>query len=131
MMKMNFGIGSDLYVAGRDEDGREFHAELFYLVAEDNSGNRWAHASTFPGCMVEDWNDEDGGSGRAFNDIRPQAQADAQALLARIQAAGGQINLDHWREMRPAYGSAAYIDYGQFDDWMDDQQERQRETGLF
>lgn len=118
-MKMTFGVASDLYLAGRTEDGHDFTAELYYVVAEDARGNRWRHETNFPGADAQ--RDEDGFW--HFGDVRETAQKRAERLLARVERVG-QINPAHWRDMRPAYGSAAYVQYGQFDDWCDEQQER-------
>ena len=105
-------IASDLYYAGRTEDGREYHAEVFYVLAEDKAGNRWSHNARFAGCKVE-FDYEDGIN--RFFDVRPEATAAAERLLARMKAAG-RINLAHWTEARPCYGSSAYEAYGQHDD---------------
>ena len=110
---LTFGIGSDLYCAGRRDDGSEFHAERFYVFAEDARGNRWTHGSQFAGCAVH-WSSEVGCN--FFEDIREEARARAERLLARILAAGGRIDLQHWGESRPVYGSPAYEEYGQWDD---------------
>lgn len=110
--RYTFDVASDLYRAGFSCDGHPFVAECFYVVATDARGNRWAHHATFRGCLVE--RDEEGQA--HFADARPAAQHAAEQLLRRIQAAGGRINLDHWREARPEYGSAAYVAYGQADD---------------
>jgi hypothetical protein len=120
IMKLSFDVGSDLYLAGRTEDGQDFTAELYYVMAEDASGNRWRHETNFPGADAQ--RDEDGYW--HFGDVREAAQRAAEQLLARIERAGGQLDLTHWREARPAYGSAAYVQYGQFDDWCDEQRER-------
>lgn len=109
--KLTFAIASDLYRAGYTDDGQEFIAEVFYVVAENDHGDRWEHTSRFPGCKVDgdEW-------GTGFADIRPEATAKAARLLARIEAAGGRIDLAHWRAGRPVYGSDAYVAYGADDD---------------
>lgn len=116
-------IGSDLYVAGRTEDGHEYTAEVYFVVATNARGDRWRHASSFPGCKTE--SDEEGYT--HFADIREQAQRDAQTLVDRIQSrinAGGALNLQHWHEDRPVYGSSAYVAYGQADDLEHEYRER-------
>ena len=118
--KFFFDVASDLYLAGKTEDGRDFHAELYYVVAEDADGNRWRHETSFRGA---DPVRHDDGFWQ-FGDVRASAQAAAERLVLAIQRKGGAIDLAHWREMRPAYGSAAYVQYGQSDDWAEEQAER-------
>jgi hypothetical protein len=116
-MKLFFSVAADLYLAGRTEDGEDFTAELYYIVAEDERGNRWRHAVNFPGADAQ--RDDDGCW--HFGDVREAAQARAERLLARIERSGCQADNANWREMRPAYGSPAYVEYGQFDDWCEEQ----------
>ena len=114
---LTFAVGSDLYNAGYTEDGTSFIAERYFISATDDNGNRWVHRAQFNGCNVEV---DDEGMNRFF-DIRTEAGARCERLLARIEAAGGAVNLDHWEEARPEYGSVAYQQYGQYNDWMDEQ----------
>lgn len=90
-MKFQFGVRTDVVSLGRHwEDGDEMIGYAGYVVAETENGRRWAHRS-------------------AFVDREPEgAEAKADMLLQRIEATGGQINLDHWDEIDPAYGSDAY-----------------------
>jgi hypothetical protein len=108
---VSFEIGSDLYVAGRTEDGADYTAEVYFITATNARGDRWRHASSFPGCNPV--RDDEGYT--HFADIRAEAQKEANTLMARMQARGA-INLQHWREDRPVYGSSAYVAYGQADD---------------
>lgn len=122
-MKLHFDVASDLYVAGRTEDGRDYTAEIYMVIAEDQRGNRWVHRDMFQGC--EAGHDDEGWP--YFADIRGTAQAAAETLRARIVAAGGAVDLgQYWTATRPAYGSRAYIEYGQYDDWIEEQEENQR-----
>jgi hypothetical protein len=104
-------VDSEAYVAGRDEDGRDFTAERFYVTATDRFGNRWNHEQLFFGCSVEA--NEDGYN--HFIDTRDVAKARANRLADRIQATG-KIDLSFWHTGRPVYGSGAYVSYGQDDD---------------
>jgi hypothetical protein len=123
-MKLHFEICSDLYVAGRNEDGQDFTAEVYFITATDERGNRWRHGHVFPGCRPEVSEDPDGGyCCTHFNDVRNEAMAEAERLLNRIETAG-KVNLDHWREDRPMYGSRACVEYGQYDDWMEERREQ-------
>ena len=116
---VSFEICSDLYVAGRTEDGQDYTAEVYFITATNARGDRWRHASCFPGCAPEQ--DDDGYM--HFADIRATAKEQADALMARM-VARGKINLDDWREDRPVYGSSAYVAYGQADDWEEEERER-------
>jgi len=120
-LALSFSVVSDLYVAGRREDGTDFIAEQYYVVAEDARGNRWSHNAVFNGCRVE-CDDEDYYQ-QYFIDIREEAHARADKLLARIRIAPS-IDMECWEAIRPAYGSLAYQEYGQFDDWMEEQMEQ-------
>lgn len=119
VQNLTFEIASDLYVAGRTEDGFDYTAEVYFITATNARGDRWRFETTFPGC--ETCQDDEGYT--HFGDIRPQAQAQAEKLMARMQARGA-INLQHWREDRPVYGSSAYQAYGAADDWEAEQREK-------
>jgi hypothetical protein len=123
-MALYFDIHSDLYVAGKTEDGQDYTAEVYFVFAEDEHGNRWRHHASFAGCKAVQGECEWDGAFTSFEDIRPEAKAKAERLLKRIHAAGGRINQKYWSEDRPAYGSKAYQDYGMHDDWMEEQRER-------
>ena len=97
-------VACDLYLAGRTEDGEDYHAESYYVVVERLDGHRLAHFKTFPGCIRHE--DQDCGY-VGFQDVREEAKADADNLVAAIEDVGS-INDDHWAEVDPAYGSAYY-----------------------
>jgi hypothetical protein len=103
-MMLEFGIASDLYEAGRQEDGVPFIAEQYYILATDETGRRWRHDAVFNGCSVS--RDDEGFE--RFTDIRTGAVARATMLLNRILASNGAINFECWSETYPVYGSDAY-----------------------
>lgn len=72
----------------RNEDGERVELLAHYVRAEFADGSRVAHERSF------------------------DTEAEAEALVARIEAAGRRINLDHWRSMPPMYGSVAYQNGG-------------------
>jgi hypothetical protein len=125
-MEYQFNVASDIYLAGRTEDGENFTAEVYYVVAEDERGNRWSHFSRFAGAEAS--RDEDGFW--HFADVREAARAEAERLLARVEAAGSPLNFDHWFGMAPAYGSFAYAAYGAADDLAAERAERFDQTGF-
>lgn len=125
-MTYQFQVVSDLYLAGRTEDGEDFTAEVYYVVAEDERGNRWAHVSRFAGAEAS--RDEDGYW--HFADVREASVAEANRLCARIEAAGSPLNFDHWFGMSPAYGSAAYMAHGAADEVQAERRERFDECGF-
>lgn len=103
---ITFQVISDLYVAGRTEDGTDFTAEVYFVGAEHVSGRRWTHRATFPGCQrVTD----DEGFPR-FLDVRAQAMDDAERLKRQIQryVAANGFDAHKWIEAPAAYGSDAY-----------------------
>jgi hypothetical protein len=105
-------VVSDLFNAGRTEDGTPFIAEIFYVVMENAAGRRFRHDATFSG--VEVLVDEYEG-GTYFADRREEATAKAERLAARVNAAiktGRGVDMDLWDEVDPAYGSDEYIGQG-------------------
>ena len=102
---MEFCVVSDLYEAGKKDDGSSYSAEVYYVLAEDDNGIRWKHSVAFRGCEV--CHDEETGE-RYFTDVREAAKAKATHLLARIQTAERDINFDYWIPTYPVYGSPAY-----------------------
>ena len=112
MNKFEASVVTDLYLAGRQDDGVPFHAECFCVQVEAEDGRRWVHALTLKGCRVE-VSEEDGWS--VFIDIRDEVRPVIEALAAKVNArlaAGGKLNKLHWDERSPAYGSEAYINSG-------------------
>lgn len=104
---MQVYFASDLKKFGITEDGHAFIGEVFFVEVENARGDRWRFKTYFNGVKV--LHEEDG---TMFEDKRPEATETCEKLVARIKAAG-TINLEHWNEARAAYGSAAYLDYGQ------------------
>ena len=92
---MEFTLSSYIARVGYNPDMADLHsprgeiyAERWVVWAEKPCGRRWQHERSF------------------------SAQHDAQRLLDRIEAAhrsGRRLNLDHWSEIDPAYGSDAYV----------------------
>ena len=106
---LEIDVVSDLYSAGFTIDGDEYVAERYFIVAQDSAGNRWSLGCF---CGAEKVLQE----GEAFfKDIREEARASADRLLARINDKG-VIDTQFWREDRPVYGSKAYVQYGQAED---------------
>lgn len=98
-------VSADIFVAGYSDDGMPYTAEVFYVQAEAANGQRWDHGVRFPACIAHACEDE---PGQWFENVKAQAEARAERLAARIRAAGMVLDLAHWSEGRPAYGSAAY-----------------------
>jgi hypothetical protein len=113
----NVYINSELKDFGLTEDGESFIAEVYFLTAEDEDGNRWNHFGRFPGARLiagEECN--------YFIDIREESKARVERLLEDVLASGKDINLEYWDATYPVYGSRAYQAwYGAFDDWMEEQ----------
>lgn len=104
---LEFFYASDLKSFGRTEDGEDFIGEVYRVFAEDAKGNRWVHSSQFPSVVrfENEWC-------VGFNDIREESIAACERLIERVKKATS-LNMIWWCETRPAYGSQAYLEYGQ------------------
>ena len=107
MTKFQVAAVSDLFDAGRTNDGEVFAAEVYYVVVENGAGRRWASYDRFYGArrVVDD----EGWVG--FDDLREEASAAVEALAAataQVLATGGKLSFQDWYQIDPAYGSRAY-----------------------
>jgi hypothetical protein len=103
---------SDMYNAGYSCDGHPFIAEQFYVVIENEAGRRFRHTAIFNGTQ-EVVCSESGDS--YFPDLRQEASAKAERLVARVNAAlqsGQFLSPTFWEEIDPAYGSDEYAYQG-------------------
>ncbi len=92
------GVASDVFAAApHPEDGSPREGLRFYVVAEDEAGNRWVHERVFESV------------GRGARDA-VEAQAERLASRVRGALAAGTWSAPgrHWQRSRPAYGSPAY-----------------------
>jgi hypothetical protein len=103
---------SDMYNAGYSCDGRPFIAEQYYVIIENAAGRRFRHTAIFNGTQ-EVVCPESGES--YFPDLRQEASAKAERLVARVNAAlqsGQFLAPTFWEEIDPAYGSDEYVYQG-------------------
>ena len=100
-------VSSDLYRAGTDEDGEDYIAEYYFLMAEAKDGRRWVHRESFEGAEYYEHADEEWGGSYGYRDIREEAEAKAEALLAQVKKAG-VIDLAKWKSTYSAYGSSSH-----------------------
>jgi hypothetical protein len=103
---------SDMYNAGYSCDGRPFIAEQYYVIIENEAGRRFRHTAIFNGTQ-EVVCSESGES--YFPDLRQEASAKAERLVARVNAAlqsGQFLAPTFWEEIDPAYGSDEYVYQG-------------------
>ena len=105
-------VGSDLYQAGRTEDGQFYIAEVYFVEMENEAGRRFRHIATFNGVEVSvcDYSGE-----TYFLDCREEATAKADRLAARVNAAlkaGKGVDMALWDQVDPAYGSDEFIAQG-------------------
>jgi hypothetical protein len=107
-MKYDISVASDLYNAGRDDDGFPFIAELYYVVLQYEDGRIFRHNAVFLGDELG-VDEEDGMT--YHNDVRVEALAKAERLAERVRQAG-KVDFQHWEEIDPAYGSEAYVSQG-------------------
>lgn len=106
----HFDIRDDLFAIQHPEDGSDFLASVFNVVAvEKATGRRFVHNFSFGSAHVV--SDEDG---CYIFSYREEALLRATKLLARIQAADASGSLaspagsQYWTETQPVYGSAEY-----------------------
>lgn len=111
--KFEAGIASDLYDAGRRDDGQPFIAERFFVeLVNVETGRRWRHNLAVNGAILR-YCEETGEP--CFFDVRAQAQARLERLVARVQERleqGGRLDADQWYEVDPVYGSDEYVAQG-------------------
>lgn len=106
-MKLSIGYRDDFYIAGQFE-GDNIIGSKYYVVAQAEDGSQWAHNRSFLSLRQvydSDWGDY------VFMHEKQQAVAAIEKLSLRIQQhlqAGGSIDMQHWYEIDPAYGSEAY-----------------------
>jgi hypothetical protein len=107
---MNFdtSVASDLYQAGYGDDGHPYIAELYYVVIQYQDGRTFRHQSSFAGAKRQ-VDEEDGVV--YFEDVRASALTEAECLAERVRSKGA-VDLQHWDEIDPAYGSEAYVSQG-------------------
>ncbi len=108
MKPIAFFAHSDIVATGTNPEMADYtnprgtiYGMAAYVVAEDADGSRCRmHVAT--GCRDAD--------------VLPAAERLAEALTARLAAGKLPIGFDRWEDCRPAYGSAAYVAFGQYDD---------------
>ena len=96
---------SDLYEAGRSEDGEVVLGEAFYVVVELEDGRRFAHEAAFRSVSWVACEDADIGG---YYDCDVEGAEAKAARLADRVAAAGEVDLAHWSEIDARYGSVAY-----------------------
>lgn len=100
-------VRSDLFPAGRTEEGHVHEAYCLYVIVERLDGHRLRHFESFS-CdkFVEEYDEKYGEISR-WVCIREQAEAEVGRLVSNIEAAG-VLNMDYWEEVDPRYGSEYY-----------------------
>ena len=101
-----FEVISELYKAGVTEDGEDYIAEVYVLRAEAPNGQRWEFSTRFPGAQLVEDETEEGYAYDWFADIREEASARAEALLATVK----DVNADGWGEVDGRYGSTYHVE---------------------
>lgn len=109
-MTIEFAVVSDVYLAGRTEDGEDYIAERYFVQAEDDAGYRWRYHVAWDGTEVE-YDHESGMT--YFPDVRERAKALAEAVARTAALRPFNPNSYEWQESRPCYGSDAWIGSGQ------------------
>lgn len=110
-------IVSDLKDFGNyGEDGSNFIGEVFYIQLETPNGDRYRHRRSFDGVVFKQ--DELGNNWPV--DRRSEVNAYLKGQIRKMHQKH-EVNLQHWYIDRPAYGSRAYQQYGQYEDFGDEQ----------
>lgn len=108
--KFEVGVVSDLFDAGRDNEGRSFIAERFFVeLVNIKTGRRWRHHLAINGAKREICDET---FEPYFVDLSEGAVARLQRLVGRVQdrlAAGGCLDATQWDEVDPVYGSDEYV----------------------
>ena len=107
-------VDSDVYSAGRTEDGEIFTAERYFVSVSNEYGLRFRHNVFFNGAERQVASEEH--NWIHFADVREEAKARAQRLADRVNLAlENRYVLDSacWIEDAPVYGSDAYINSGE------------------
>lgn len=101
-------LRDDLFALRHPEDGSEFTASVFYVVATAPDGRRYAHEHRFGSAHVVVTDDYMG-----IASYRQEALAKAERFFERVlaaQRAGLWTGPNaHWHESDPVYGSEAYV----------------------
>jgi len=106
-MALQVEVGSDLFEV-RGNDGPEIF-ERFFVQVVTPKGRRFRHEFSFPAVELAH-DPEEGPYYRRVWDAADKAEAFASRVRARLDA-GGKLNMDHWGEAAPVYGSEAYVDF--------------------
>lgn len=116
MIRWTLSIQDDLFGVQHPEDGSEFTASVFYIIATDErTGRRFAHDHSIKSAHAVSEYDADGEWFGGVASYRPEALAKAEALLAKMRAAQEAgtfvtpVGRAHWNEIYPVYGSPAYL----------------------
>ena len=109
-MSLQIDVRDNEFLVGRDEDGCDVYGLAYSVIAINERGERWAHERTFVDReLVRRYDEQDGDEYTVY--LTHPAKERAEALAKKIAqhlARGGNINLDHWTEIDPMYGSVAY-----------------------
>lgn len=130
----NVFVRGELYdTHTRTEDGAPVYGEQWNIIAENDYGERLVHTgSDFRDLKRYDGPDHVDSEGNP--DFTPPWVHDSQGIkraerfVKLVQAfidAGGVIDLNHWHDVDPRYGSQAYSDFGTEDSliaWERDQE---------
>ena len=109
-IKFEVGVASDLFDAGKDQEGRSFIAERFFVeLVNIKTGRRWRHHFAINGAKREICDET---FEPYFVDLREGAVARLERLAIRVHerlAEGGRLDETQWDEVDPVYGSDEYV----------------------
>jgi hypothetical protein len=105
----NFDVAAtfDQYTAGRHpEDGTPVIGEAYFVMITAPDGRRWAHERRWANTAIVRCDDADFGA-YVKRDWEGEGRAAAEALAEAV-IDRARVDLTHWVEVDPAYGSDAY-----------------------
>ncbi len=105
---MDFAVRSDVVRIGTDEDGSVREGLVFYVIARAENGRQWIHGKAFPNYVGAIDPEEGPYQRRISNDIPEGAATALCDRITKAVAEGAKLDLAHWTETDPAYGSDAY-----------------------
>ena len=112
MEDLEFFVRDETVVVGHSIDG-DVYGEVYYVVAEDPDGRRWAHHHRFVNRVYDEEGTYEVGE-PVFRFIA-EAQDQAEAFCAKV-AAAGKVNDEFWQPIAARYGSASHREADHYDE---------------
>lgn len=105
------GVVSELFSAGRNEDGEEVLGHIYSVLAEDKTGRRFSHIDYVKDTVRKKCDPDESDCGSYWClvlDAEQQVENKKKSLLL-----SENMILTDWLEVEPRYGSEAYCQKNQ------------------